>query len=146
MLTKAQWARRLRSHIAQQLYDDSGLLPEAIAIYSLTDPRDLRRIRYVGQTRSPRRRFLQHLHTARLWLPDERPWWVRQPRLRPLYEWIRELHADGERLPTMIIHSWEATPLAARVAERSRILASLATHMPLLNVEREQQGRQVPLI
>ena len=90
--------------------------------------------------------FLQHLRTARLWLPDELPWWVLQPKLRPLYEWIRELHRDGERLPTMVIHSWVETTKAARIAERARIHESLAKQLPLLNVERVILGRQLPLI
>jgi hypothetical protein len=146
MLTRTQLARRLRQHVDRELYDDSRLAPAGIAIYSLADPRELLLSRYIGQTSSPRRRFLQHLSTARLWLPDERPWWVPQPKLRPLYDWIRELHADGERLPTMVIHSWVATAKAARLAERSRIFESLAKQMPLLNVESEILGDQLPLI
>jgi hypothetical protein len=139
-------ARRMGRHVHRELYDDSHLTPAAIAIYSLSDPRELLLSRYIGQTCSPRRRFLQHLRTARLWLIDERPWWVQQPKLRPLYDWIRELHADGERLPTMIIHSWVATPRDARLAERRRIFESLAHQMPLLNVESEILGDQLPLI
>jgi hypothetical protein len=44
---------------------------------------------------SLRRRFLQHLNTARLWMPDAVPWWVVTPSLRPLYTWIRELHPSN---------------------------------------------------
>src|SRR5277367_356638 len=120
MLTQTQLARRIRRHVERELFDDSGVVPARIAIYSLADPRELRVARYIGQTAAPRRRFLQHLRSARLWIPDERPWWVQQPRLRPLYEWIRELHRDGQRLPTMVIHSWVDTIQAARLAERAR--------------------------
>ena len=146
MLTQTELARRIRRHVERELFDDSRLAPSGTAIYSLADPRDLRLIRYVGQTAAPRRRFLQHLRTARLWLPDELPWWVLQPKLRPLYEWIRELHRDGERLPTMVIHSWVETQKAARLAERTWIQESLAKQLPLLNVESEILGRQRALI
>jgi hypothetical protein len=145
MFTEAQLARRLREHVKRELYDDSRLEPIGTAIYSLADPRDLRLSRYIGQTASPGRRFLQHLRTARLWMPDEIPWWVQQPKLRPLYGWLRELHRDEGRLPTMVIHSWVETTQAARLAERARIYESLANRLPLLNVERELLGGQLPL-
>ncbi len=146
MLTQTQLALRIRRHVEYELLDDSGVVPAGTAIYSLADPRELRVARYIGQTAAPRRRFLQHLRTARLWIPDERPWWVQQPRLRPLYEWIRELHRDAERLPAMLIHSWVDTIQAARQAERARIYESLANQLPLLNVEREILRGQMPLI
>jgi hypothetical protein len=146
MLTRTQLSRRIARHVERELYDDSQLAPAVIAIYSLADPRDLLLSRYIGQTSCPRRRFLQHLRTARLWLPDDRPWWVPQPKLRPLYDWIRELHAEGERLATMVVHSWVDTPKAARLAERGRIFDSLASRLPLLNVESEILGNQLPLI
>jgi hypothetical protein len=146
MLTKAELTRRIRQHVARELYDDSGLEADGTAIYSLADPRDLRLTRYIGQTSAPRRRFLQHLSTARLWLPEETPWWVKQPRLRPLYEWLRELYEQEQRLPTMIIHSWVDSTHSARTAERARIVAALANDLPLLNVERELLGHQMPLI
>jgi hypothetical protein len=146
MLTKAALARRIRQHVARELYDDSGLVAMGTAIYSLTDPRDLRLTRYIGQTSAPQRRFRQHLSTARLWLPAQTPWWIKQPRLRPLYEWLRELYAQEQRLPTMVIHSWVETTHGARLAERARIVAALANDLPLLNVERELLGRQIPLI
>ena len=146
MLTQTELARRIGRHVDRELFDDSRLAPIGTAIYSLADPRDLRLIRYVGQTAAPRRRFLQHLRTARLWLPDELPWWVLQPKLRPLYEWIRELYRDGARLPTMVIHTWVETHQAARLAERTWIHESLAQQLPLLNVEREILGRQQALI
>jgi hypothetical protein len=145
-LSRVELTRRVKKHIEQELYDDSRLPPTGTAIYSLADPRDLRLSRYIGQTSSPRRRFQQHLHTARLWLPDELPWWVLQPKLRPLYDWIRELHQDEHRLPTMIIHTWVETGRAARLAERARIYESLANRLPLLNVEQEMLGTQLPLI
>src|SRR4051812_37777674 len=91
-LTQAELSRYVRRHIGSHLCDDSAMPANGIAIYSLSDPRDVRHIRYVGQTSSPRRRFLQHVNTARLWLPDEVPWWVASPKLRPLYTWLRELY------------------------------------------------------
>jgi hypothetical protein len=146
MLTEAQLAHRIRQHVGRELYDDSRLEPVGTAIYSLADPRDLRLTRYVGQSAAPRRRFLQHLRTARLWMPDEIPWWIPQPKLRPLYDWLRELHRDEERLPTMVIHTWVQTTQAARLAERARIYELLAQRLPLLNVEREFLGGQMPLL
>ena len=134
-----------RTRLNAQLYDDSGLPRGEVAIYALSDPRDLREIRYIGQTRAPRRRLRQHLSTARLWLPEQTPWWVKSPRLRPLYEWIRELHRDGQRLPVMVICAWvEAT--RARIAEREHICACLERQFPLLNVESERRRQQRLLI
>jgi hypothetical protein len=146
MLTRDELARRISKHVKQELYDDSRLAPAGTAIYSLADPRDLRLTRYIGQTSTPRRRFLQHLRAARLWVPGEIPWWVYQPKLRPLYAWIRDLHQDDQRLPTMVIHSWVETTRAARLAERALIHQSLANQLPLLNFERELFGCQLPLI
>jgi hypothetical protein len=146
MLAKEPLSRALRRHVLRELYDDSGVPPLGTAIYSLADPRDLRLTRYIGQSSAPRRRFLQHLHTARLWVPDEVPWWIEQPRLRPLYEWLRALHRQEQRLPTMIIHAWTETTRAARDAERARIHAALALQLPLLNVEGESPGGQLSLI
>jgi hypothetical protein len=146
LLTRTQLGYRISRHVERELFDDSGVVPAGIAIYSLADPRELRVTRYIGQTASPRQRFLQHLRTARLWIPEERPWWVHQPKLRPLYEWIRELHGEHERLPTMVLHSWAETTQAARLAERTRIFESLANNQPLLNVEREILRTQIPLI
>ena len=138
-LTPAQLARHIRIHLGAQLYDDSGDPPEGIAIYSLSDPRDIRGIRYIGQTVAPRRRYLQHLCTARLWLPEETPWWVKSPRLRPLYQWIRELYQDEGRLPVMVISAWVGTA-QARVAEQRQISACLMRQLPLLNIESERVG------
>jgi len=138
---RAELGRHFRSHVGTQLYDDSGITPRGSAIYSLSDPRDIRQVRYVGQTRAPRRRFLQHLHTAMLWLPDETPWWLKCPRVRPLADWIRELYRDEQRLPVMVISDWVQTASAARAAERARIHACLENRLPLLNVESEILGR-----
>jgi hypothetical protein len=144
-LSREQLVRQIRAHVASQLYDDSGHeVREGTAIYALSDPREIRRVRYVGQTRAPRRRFLQHLAAARLWLPDETPWWVKSPKLLPLYTWIRELHRDGFRLPVMVISSWEASD-AARLAERRRIYECLAQRLPLVNIE-ATLGGQLPLV
>jgi hypothetical protein len=146
ILTKAQLAQHIRGHIGAQTYDESGAIPVGIAIYSLSDPRDIREVRYVGQTALPRRRFLQHLNAARLWLPDERPWWVKSPKLRPLYHWVRELYGDERRLPTMVISAWAPTIAQARLAERARIYDCLARRLPLLNAETEIIGGQIALL
>jgi len=146
ILNKAQLARHIRGHSGAQIYDESGALPVGIAIYSLSDPRDIREVRYVGQTALPRRRFLQHLNAARLWLPDDRPWWVKSPKLRPLYTWVRELYRDEWRLPTMVVSAWLPTTAEARLAERACIFDCLAKRLPLLNVETEILGRQIALL
>jgi hypothetical protein len=143
--SKPQLARHIRRALPLQIIDDSGALATAVAIYSLSDPRDLRAIRYVGQTRSPQRRFQQHLSTARLWLPDDIPWWVRPGPLRPLYSWIRELHQDGYSLPMMVVSAWIADPAHARSAERARIDECLRQRHQLFNIENELLGSQVPL-
>jgi hypothetical protein len=143
--SRAELGRYFRSHVRAQLYDDSGVAARGTAIYCLSDPRDIRQVRYVGQTRAPRRRFLQHLHTAILWLPDETPWWVKCPDLRPLADWIRALYQDEQRLPVMVITAWVGTGAAARVAERARIHQCLEKRLELLNVETEILGPQIPL-
>ena len=145
-MTKTQLSRYLRNHVAGQLYDDSAGERAGTAIYSLSDPRDIRAVRYVGQTSVPKRRFLQHLNTARLWLPDERPFWVAALELRPLYEWIRELYQDEHRLPTMVVYEWLATQSQARLRERSRIYECLQQRLPLLNVEAENARIQMTLL
>jgi hypothetical protein len=142
--SKAELGRYFRSHVGVQLYDDSGIASRGTAIYPLSDPRDIRQVRYIGQTRAPRRRFLQHLNAAMLWLPDETPWWLKCPRLRPLADWIRELYRDEHRLPVMVITAWVNTVAAARVAERARIYECLENRLPLLNFETEILGRQIP--
>jgi hypothetical protein len=142
---KTRLARQFRCHVMSQFYDDSGTAPAGTAIYLLSDPREIRRARYVGLTKAPRRRFLQHLAGARLWLPDLTPWWIESPRLRPLYSWIRELYRDGSRLPTMVIDSWAETSADARVLERRRIYECLALQLPLFNVEAERPLEQAPV-
>lgn len=144
--TKLELGRHFRGHVDAQLYDDSGVSPQVSAIYFLADPRDIREIRYVGQTSAPRRRFLQHLNTAMLWLPDEKPWWVKSPKLRPLSGWIRQLYRDEQRLPLMVVTSWVETAAQARIAERARIYQCLEMRLQLLNVETEILGRQIPLL
>ncbi|HXS29654.1 MAG TPA: GIY-YIG nuclease family protein, partial [Steroidobacteraceae bacterium] len=67
-VSREQLTRRIRSQLQLLLHDQSGDVPVGVAIYTLSDPRDVRDVRYVGQTRSPRRRLLQHVNTARLWL------------------------------------------------------------------------------
>ena len=144
---KLEVARHIRLHVQADLYDESrASLPGGIAIYSLSDPGDLRGLRYVGQTTSPKRRFLQHLNTARLWMPDERPWWVRNPKLRPLYEWIRAIYRQDARLPTMVIWEWLDDVGSARMAERARICEALANGLPLLNVEATRAAAQYQLL
>jgi hypothetical protein len=86
------------------------------------------------------------MNTAKLWLPDEIPWWVKFPQLRPLYGWIRELYADKRRLPVMAITAWVESVTEARVAERARIIDCLQERFQLLNVESEILGRQIPLL
>ena len=145
-LSRAQLARHIRQHVAAHLYDESGSSTGGTAIYTLSDPRDLRAVRYVGQSRSPARRFLQHLNTARLWLLADAPWWVKDPKLRPLSEWIRGLYREEGRLPTMIVCEWVTTTAAARTAERARISTCLKCQLPLLNVESERLGDQLQLL
>jgi hypothetical protein len=145
-LDRLQIARYLRSHVAAQLYDASGLPSQGTAIYTLSDPRGLRQVRYVGQSRAPIRRFLQHLNTARLWLLADSPWWIKDPKLRPLSQWIRQLYLEEMRLPTMVICDWVKTTAEARVAERARICACLQNQLQLLNVESEYSGSQIQLL
>jgi hypothetical protein len=144
-IERGQLTRYLRTHLPAHLCDISGAPGAGIAIYSLCDPRELAAPRYVGQTRDPRRRLQQHLAAARLWLPDERPWWVRSPKLRPLYEWLRELYRDERRLPVMLVHA-RVEVSAARAAERARICECLERQLPLLNHEYELLQRQLQLI
>jgi hypothetical protein len=119
---------------------------EGLAIYTLSDPRDIRDIRYVGQTSAPQRRFLQHLNEAQLWVPDDLPWWVKAPKLRPLYTWVRELYRDEQRLPVMVVAAWAATSAEARAAERARIFECLANRLDLLNVESKLLKGRIPLL
>jgi hypothetical protein len=123
--------RRLRSHVIDESWD---VAVYGVAIYSLSDPRDVRNVRYIGQTRSPRRRLLQHLNGARLWMPDELPWWIDAPTFKPLHEWLRALFRDDGRLPLMVVSSWVEREQAL-LAERMRIHEVLDAGLPLLNVQ-----------
>jgi len=144
--TKMWCTHLVRSHVTAHLYDESGTAAWGTAIYCLSDPRDIRAVRYVGQTKDPKRRFLQHLNTARLWVPDETPWWVKSPKLRPLSEWIRALYQDEYRLPTMVIAEWVVKDSDARLAERNRICSCLRDQLRLLNVESRLIGKQMLLV
>ena len=138
--TQALLARRVRRELPYLLSDESAAEPAGFALYTLADPRDVRRVRYVGQTASPRRRYLQHVRTARLWLVAETPWWVRVPRMRALYVWIRELYLDEARLPFMLVGEWLATAAEVRARERQLIGELAACGLPLLNVEAGRLG------
>jgi hypothetical protein len=144
--TRQQVSLLLRGRLRTHLYDDSTRPGIGTALYYLSDPRETREIRYIGITKSPARRLMQHWNIARLWLPDQTPWWIKSPKLRPLYNWIRDLHRDEYRLPVMLITTWLSDPREARLAERRFIFESLVRHQPLLNFEQEVLGRQVPLL
>src|SRR5215469_3612151 len=116
--------RELRRRLHLHLFDESGVTPAGTAIYSLADPREARVTRYIGQTAQPSRRLMQHLRTARLWLPDETPWWIEAPQLLPLYHWIRDLYGQERRLPVMIVLAWVDAE-DARLAERDHIRTCL---------------------
>jgi hypothetical protein len=135
-------SRRVRSRIAAHTLVVTDTEPNEAAIYALADPRDLEQVRYIGQTRSPRSRFLQHMNEARLWLPDEVPWWVKSPQLRPLYHWIRQLYADEQRMPIMMIVAWTQAALA-RQEEGRHIREYLRHQIPLLNSETEVFHRKL---
>lgn len=134
--------QRIRDCRQHNIIDQTGVEPGEVAIYTLSDPRDVRLVRYVGQTRNPRSRLTQHLHAARLWLPDELPWWIRQEKLRPLYTWIRELHGEGGRLPVMFVVGWTTAQLARR-DERRFVREFVAAGLPLLNHEADVFGRRL---
>ncbi|MEO6368420.1 MAG: hypothetical protein ABIP38_10565 [Steroidobacteraceae bacterium] len=127
---KAEIARLARVRCAAHIVDHSPASESESqsesdsAIYTLSDPRDLQLVRYVGQTRAPRTRYLQHVSAARLWMPDELPWWIKSPRTRPLYHWIRDLYRDESRLPVMVVVAW-TTAGHALTEERNHIGAYL---------------------
>ncbi len=129
---KRALSRRLRHCRLHNIVDVTDADPGEVAIYTLSDPRDAEDVRYVGQTRSPASRFAQHVNAARLWLPDELPWWVKREDLRPLYTWIRALHADDARLPMMFVVHWTSSELA-RADERQFVRALVVEKLPLLN-------------
>lgn len=126
--------RRIRQARQHNIIEPPNVDRGDVAIYTLADPRDVAVARYVGQTRNPESRLSQHVNAARLWLPDERPWWIKPPELRPLYLWIRELYADDGRLPMMVIAGW-ADADRARGDERKVVRDLLAVGVPLLNAE-----------
>jgi hypothetical protein len=135
--TRGELTRHLRAHSRTNLFDESGAGAGKVAIYALSDPRDIRDTRYIGQTSAPPNRFLQHMNAARLWLPDTLPWWVQSPQLRPLYCWIRTLYSDERRLPVMVITAWTESLKEARSAERARIIECLQQGRDLFNIEKE---------
>jgi hypothetical protein len=127
-------AQRIRQCSLHNIVDQTGTERGEVAIYTLCDPRDIEDVRYVGQTRDPVARFAQHVNAARLWLPDELPWWIRRELLRPLYEWIRALYGDGGRLPVMFVVGWTTAELARR-DERRFVRSFVWDDLPLLNHE-----------
>jgi len=131
---KGEYTRLAHRRCAAHILDHSGAGQNESAVYTLSDPRDLQLVRYVGQTRAPRTRYLQHVGTARLWLPDELPWWIKAPRQRPLYHWIRDLYRDGSRLPVMVVVAWTEARHAL-TEERLHIDECLQQGLPLLNRE-----------
>jgi hypothetical protein len=145
-ISKGRLARALRAAGRSQVHGAEGGSSGWTAVYTLSDPREVRRPRYVGQTRDPRRRYAQHVHTARLWLPDSTPWWVRSAKHRPLYSWLRALHRDGGRLPFMWVVEWLDPSRDPLVAERTAIMQLLTQHSDLLNAEARGLGAQLPLL
>ena len=143
---KAGLTGLIRAAARSHVYDEAGSRAGGTAVYTLADPRDVRGARYVGQTRDPRRRFAQHVRTAGVWLPDETPWWVRSPKYRPLYSWIRALYRDENRLPFMWVAEWVADGGNALAVERATIVRLLAAGAALLNVEPRLDGPQLSLL
>ncbi len=136
----------MRSRVAAHWHDEARECRHGgTAIYTLSDPRDVAAVRYVGQTLAPRRRFLQHVGAARLWLPAETPWWIRSPEYRPLYTWIRELYENGQRLPVMVVRA-RVDSTEMRAAERALIEDCLIGGCVLLNFEAEIGGAQLRLL
>jgi hypothetical protein len=140
-LSQAQITRYLRMRVDALLVDDSGVMPDEVAIYTLSDPREIRQVRYGGQSTDPRRHYLQHLNQSRLWLLDETAWWIKSPKLRPLSEWIRALYRDEHRLPSMMIAQWTDRFEALR-AEQRHIHSCLGADLPLLNRESLKSKRR----
>jgi hypothetical protein len=142
VITRAQFAAQLRRRLPLLLLDECCHAVGEVAVYTLSDPRDVRDVRYVGQTRSPRSRYRQHVNKASPWLPDEVPWWFKAPKDRPLHEWIRALHRDDARLPVMIICGWYPDISAARAAERALIFLCLEQGLRILNIEAQIAQRR----
>jgi hypothetical protein len=147
-VTRPDVLRYVRRVSALHIGDNTDGVREGVALYSLSDPREVRSVRYIGQTRSPARRYLQHVNTAQLWLPADMPWWIKTPQLRELYDWIRNLYREEGRLPFMLITEWAATPAEARQRERALIMEHLSRQIPLFNFEQEVQRRRgtLPLL
>ncbi len=143
---RAAIVRSVRGRMPAHVHDETNGAASGTAIYTLSDPRDLGSVRYVGRTRAPRRRYLQHVRAASLWIPDELPWWIGEERYRPLYEWIRALFREERRLPVMIVSEWHASPIDATLAERALIQRSLQRRMPLLNIESAAPDPQIRLL
>jgi hypothetical protein len=139
-----QLSKSIRSRCAAHILEVSDSAPNEAAIYALADPRDIEQVRYIGQTRSPRARLLQHMAEARPSLPDESPWWVKSPHLRPLYTWIRELYAQEQRLPLMMLVAWTSAP-EARQEEGTYIREYLRNQIPLLNWETDVFQHKSPV-
>jgi hypothetical protein len=135
-VSKTQIAWQVRRRLNDLVIDDSAMDPADVAIYTLSDPRDVRLVRYVGQTSCPQRRYLQHVAQSKLWMPDEVAWWVKSTKLRPLYEWIRELYREEFRLPVMMVVAWTEQSTAL-VEERRHIQECLVERLPLFNREGE---------
>ena len=146
LLTKRQLMRHVRARLTESIHDESDCEPREFAVYTLSDPRAIREVRYVGQTRAPAQRLSQHINTARLWQPDEMPWWFKSPALRPLYEWIRQLYGDECRLPLMIVVQWVPTLVEARASERTKIYELLRAERSLFNVECARLGQAIPML
>jgi hypothetical protein len=63
-----------------------------------------------------------------------------------LYEWIRALHRNDDRLPFMWVTEWIDPGADPRVAERAAIMQLLGQGAALLNVEARLLGAQLPLL
>jgi hypothetical protein len=68
-LTRRELTSYVRGHTRTNLYDESGVSTDRVAIYGLSDPRDIRDVRYIGQTRAPQSRFLQHVKRGKTVAP-----------------------------------------------------------------------------
>jgi hypothetical protein len=131
---KRALARRVRRCREYNIIDQTTAGSGEVAIYALSDPRDVQAVRYLGQTRNPVSRYTQHINAARLWVPEERPWWIKREALRPLYTWIRGLYFDERRLPSMMLIAWTQAS-EARQEEGRHIREYLRHQLPLLNRE-----------
>jgi hypothetical protein len=86
------------------------------------------------------------VRAAALWIPDDLPWWVGRERYRPLYEWLRDLYRDEQRLPMMIVSAWHDVAADATAAERALIQESLRAGFALLNLESAELEPQIRLL